>query len=158
MQECWDQTNNLSKNLTYICKFLTIHNLHHRLRGLYNSVHWMGRDFSSNGWMCVDLCSPFCCWSFLWLFFFFGNSEITCPATYYLPSWPYLPTKNQLPPATYLLDSHPLFPPKCGLSVTFQGFVRGFLTKVTRELDSVRGSCRVWRGSLGHGQCQRGQN
>ncbi len=85
-----------------------------------NSVHWMGTDFSSNGWMCVNLCSPLCCWSFLWLFFcwlfFFGNSEITCPATYYLPSWPYLPTKNQLPPATYLLDSHPLFPRKRALS------------------------------------------
>ncbi len=63
---------------------------------------------------CADLFFRFCL--FLLQVVFFLNFEITRPATYYLPSWPYLLTKNQLPPLplspTYLLDPHPLFPPK----------------------------------------------
>jgi hypothetical protein len=41
--------------------------------------------------------------------FLFPNFEITCPATYYLPSWPYLPTKNQLPPLSPTYRIHTPF-------------------------------------------------
>jgi hypothetical protein len=43
--------------------------------------------------------------SFSFAGFFFLNFEITCPATYYLPSWPYLLIKNELPSLSH--------PPTC---------------------------------------------
>jgi hypothetical protein len=78
-----------------------------------NSVPWMGWDFSSSGWMCLDLCWPIWCWPCLWGFFcwltFFPTlrSPAQLCTTY--------PLRINSPPAlspTYLLNSHPLFPPK----------------------------------------------
>ncbi len=56
----------------------------------------------STGWggishLMVECALPFPLVFFL-AGFFFPNFEISRPATYYLPSWPYRPTKNQLPP------------------------------------------------------------
>ncbi len=86
-----------------------------------NSALWMGWDFSSSEWMCVDLCWPSWCWPFIWVFLFsfffvggcfFLNFEISCPATYYLPSWPYFLTKNQPHPLLIYLTTRytPPFP------------------------------------------------
>jgi hypothetical protein len=71
----------------------------------------------STGWGGISHLMVECAFTFplvfFWLVIFFPNFEISCPATYYLPSWPYLPTKNQLPPPlTDLLHPHLLFPPK----------------------------------------------
>jgi hypothetical protein len=53
---------------------------------------------------------PFLGFFFFLLYVFFPNFEITCPTTYYLPSWPYLPMKNQFPPSHLPTRSTPPFP------------------------------------------------
>ncbi len=79
-----------------------------------SSVHWMGWDFSSSDWMCIDPCWPLWCWPFPrvffgWLFFF---STLTSPAQLHTtqPSWSYLLLRTRLPPPTLFLTYLPTRP------------------------------------------------